>query len=121
MSARAGVSAIASNLNRLITGSSRSLLEQALYPKTSAGNRQLGPVLWGAGYAGGTYLGYPGNYINKNSYIKPKTPKLYMPGYSQYGKRKFSFYKTRYFWKRVYSKKYRKTIYIHPMKRGRYY
>lgn len=105
---------IGATINRAITGSGRSLLEQALYPKTDAGNRTIGPLLYGAFYSGGTYLGYPGNYRNRKGYTSTNVYNLQMPGYSKYSRRKnFSYRWSSWYNKRVFSRKYRRYIYVH--------
>jgi hypothetical protein len=65
---------------------------------------------FGVGYASGTYVGFPGNYQSKQGLSRAKTYYISdrkMPG------RKFSMYRTSWFNKRVYSRKYRKYIYVH--------
>lgn len=98
-------------INRALTGSSRSLLEQALYPKTDAGNRTLGPVLYGALYSGGTYLGFPKNYYNNYSQRSSNAKILYlntMPYnrygryYSRYGRRYGRYRRRRPYYRRSY-------------------
>lgn len=113
---------LGANINKILTGSSRSLIEQAIYPKTTAGNRTLGPLGFGAFYSAGTYIGFPKNFTGSNSRTyKPKrlrfTESKPMYGNS-YGRKKFSFNRTRWFNTRVWNRKYRKSVYIH---RGRRY
>lgn len=99
-----GNAGIATSLNRALTGSGKSLLEQALYPKTDAGNRTFGPLLYGALYSGGTYLGFPKNYQqysnNGTTYIS-LDKKMY-----NYPRRQRKI--------RVWSKKYRRYVWVYP-------
>lgn len=85
-----------------ITGSSRSLLEQALYPKTEYG-RTLGPLAYGALYSGGTYLGFPGNYNKSQRLSNPYEYNLDMP-YGYYRRRRYR----RYGYGRRYYRNYRR-------------
>lgn len=104
-------------INKSLTGSTRSLIEQALYPRTESGNRTFGPLAFGGLYSAGTYIGFPKNFTgdNRRSY-KPQVIR-FSESKPMYGRKKFSFRRTRWFNTRVWNNKYRKSVYIH---RSRY-
>lgn len=110
---------IGQKINKALTGSGRSLIEQAIYPKTEAGNRTLGPLGFGAFYSAGTYIGFPKNFTGSNSRTyKPQRLRFGDNDNMAYSRRKkFSFVRTRWFNTRVWNNKYRKSVYIH---RSRY-
>lgn len=101
---------IGGRINQALTGSARSLLEQAIYPKTDAGNRTLGPLLYGAFYSGGTYLGFPKNYYSTNTQYY-NTPTFYLNSES-----KMPYYRRNYY--RRYGRRYSR--YGGRYARGRY-
>lgn len=68
---------------------------------------------FGAGYSAGTYLGFPGNYQNKNYNRQPVTYRLGMNYQNKY-KKWFSFRRTSWYSKPLYHRKMRRTVYVHP-------
>lgn len=94
-----------SSLNMALTGSGRSLLEQALYPKTAYG-RTLGPLAFGGLYSAGTYIGFPKNWAPKE--LKEKVQFISLDN-SMYG---YPRRRTRKI--RVWSKRYRRYVWVYP-------
>ena len=74
---------------------------------------------FGAPYAFSTYVGFPGNYQRKSYKGKVTKFESDMPSGRGYANRRktFSYRWSRWFNTRVWSRKYRRTIYIH---RNRY-
>lgn len=73
---------------------------------------------FGAGYSFGTYIGFPKNY-QSNNYNKTKV--FYLSKKMPYGRRSYSRYNRRPSYGagkvRVWSKKYRRYIYVYPRRR----
>lgn len=91
------------------------ITRQAVLSGARSGLSQFGQSLpFGAGYSLGTYLGFPKNYQQRNTY-KHQSFTLYgnkmAYGYSR--RKTFSYRWSRWFNKRVYSRKYRRNIYVH--------
>lgn len=105
-------------INKHLTGSSKSLLEQAIYPRDpKTGNRSFGPLAYGAFYSSGTYIGYAGNYLGNNRTKYYNTPTFYLNSdnkmpYNRYGRyyrrygRRYNRYSGRYSRGRRYYRRY---------------